>query len=34
MNKHNGAVIDVMITDDYIISISKDKTLKVWKYYE
>ncbi|MCW8839226.1 MAG: WD40 repeat domain-containing protein, partial [Thiovulaceae bacterium] len=34
MDRHKSGVIDVIITDDYLVSIAKDKTIKVWKYYE
>lgn len=34
MDKHKGGVVDILITDDYLVSIAKDKTIKVWKYYE
>ena len=34
MDKHKAGVVDVIITDDYLVSIAKDKTIKVWKYYE
>ena len=34
MDRHKKGVVDMIITDDYIVSIAKDKTIKVWKYYE
>jgi len=34
MDRHKGKVVDVLITDDYLVSVAKDKTIKVWKYYE